>query len=58
MTKTAIIVDDDFDYVETLSELLEGEQITIVGKGYNGKDAIDLFSRHSPDVVFVDIMNA
>jgi len=54
--KTVIIVDDDIDYVDIMSELLEGEEITIVGKGYNGKDAIDLFSKHSPDVVFVDIM--
>jgi len=56
MSKTAIVIDDDYDTVDTFTELLEEQQITVVGKGYNGKDAIDLFSKHSPDVVFVDIM--
>jgi len=56
MSKTAIVIDDDYDTVDTFSELLEEQQITVVGKGYNGKEAIDLFSNHSPDVVFVDIM--
>jgi len=56
MSKTAIVIDDDYDTVDTFSELLEEQQITVVGKGYNGKEAIDLFSKHSPDVVFVDIM--
>ena len=53
--KTAIVIDDNEDFVDILSELLE-EKITIVGKGYNGKEAVDLFSKHSPDVVFIDIM--
>ncbi len=56
MSKTAIVIDDDYDTVDIFSELLEQHQITVVGKGYNGKDAIDLFSKYSPDVVFVDIM--
>lgn len=56
MGKTAIVIDDDFDTVDTFAELLEEEQITVVGKGYNGKEAIDLYSKHTPDVVFVDIM--
>jgi len=56
MSKTAIVIDDDYDTVDTFSELLENHQISIVGKGYNGREAIDLFSKYSPDVVFVDIM--
>ena len=56
MKKTAIVVDDDFDTVDTFTELLEEQKISVVGKGYNGKEAIDLYSKHSPDVVFVDIM--
>jgi DNA-binding NarL/FixJ family response regulator len=56
MGKTAIVVDDDSDIVEIFSALLEEREISVVGKGYNGKQAIELFSKHSPDVVFVDIM--
>ena len=56
MNKTAIVIDDDYDTVDTFSELLEEQQITVIGKGYNGREAIDLYSKHSPDVIFVDIM--
>ena len=56
MGKTAIVVDDDSDTVEIFSSLLEEYEISVIGKGYNGKEAIDLFSEHNPDVVFVDIM--
>jgi len=56
MGKTAIVIDDDYDTVDTFSELLGEQGISIVGKGYNGKEAIDLYSKHSPDLVFVDIM--
>ena len=56
MGKTAIVIDDDSDTVEIFSGLLEERQISVVGKGYNGKEAIELFAKISPDVVFVDIM--
>jgi CheY-like chemotaxis protein len=56
MGKTVIVVDDDSDTVEIFSALLEKREILVVGKGYNGKQAIELFTKHSPDVVFVDIM--
>jgi CheY-like chemotaxis protein len=56
MGKTAIVVDDDSDTVEIFSSLLEEHKVSVIGKGYNGKQAIDLFSEHNPDVVFVDIM--
>jgi len=56
MNITAIVIDDDYDTVDTFSELLEEQHITVIGKGYNGKDAIELYSKHSPNVVFVDIM--
>ena len=54
--KTVIIVDDDHDTVDVFCQLLENHQISVIGKGYNGKEAIDLFLKHSPDVVLVDIM--
>jgi len=54
--KTAIVIDDDSDTVEIFSALLEERDVSVVGRGYNGKQAIELFSKHSPDVVFVDIM--
>jgi len=56
MQKTAIVIDDEPDIVEIFSELLEERGISIIGKGYNGNDAIDLYIKNKPDIVFIDIM--
>jgi len=53
---TSIIVDDDFDTVEVFSEYLELSDIDVVGKGYNGKEAVDLYQKLKPDVVFLDVL--
>ncbi len=53
---TSIIVDDYFDTVEVFSEYLELSDIDVVGKGYNGKDAVDLYQKLKPDVVFLDVL--
>jgi len=52
---TAIIVDDDHGIVETFCEYLELRDIHVLGKGYNGKDAVDLYQRFKPEVVFLDV---
>jgi len=54
--KTAIIVDDDIDTVDCLSDYLELENIQILGKGYDGKECVDLYQKLNPDVVFLDVM--
>jgi two-component system chemotaxis response regulator CheY/two-component system response regulator (stage 0 sporulation protein A) len=53
---TAIIVDDDVDTVEIFSDLLEIKGITVIGKGYDGAQAIQLFENLSPDIIFLDVM--
>ncbi|MCV0431406.1 response regulator [Nitrosopumilus sp.] len=55
MTK-AIVVDDNEDIVFSLSELLEMHGIDVVGKGYNGLEAVNLFEQLHPDVVLLDLM--
>lgn len=52
----AIVIDDDFDTVEVFCEYLELKNIHILGKGYNGKDAVDLYKKLNPDVVFLDVL--
>ena len=54
--KTVVIVDDDIDTVEVFSDLLEEKNVKVVGKGYNGREAVDLYNEKKPDVIFVDIM--
>jgi len=53
---TAIVIDDDIDTVEVLSEFLEIKDIQVVGQGYDGKQAVDLYQKHNPDLVFIDVM--
>ncbi len=53
---TALVVDDDSDIVSVFSEYLEIHNIRVIGSGYNGKDAADLYMQLKPDVVFLDLM--
>lgn len=53
---TAVVIDDDLDTVELFSEYLELKGINILAKGYDGKQAVDLYEKHKPDVIFLDIM--
>lgn len=55
ITTSAIVIDDDYDMVEIVSEILEMHGIVVVGKGYNGKEAIRLYRHFKPDVVLLDI---
>ncbi len=55
-TITAIVIDDDLDTVELFCEYLELEGIQVIGKGYDGKEAVELYQKMKPDIVFLDIM--
>lgn len=54
--KTAIVVDDDLDSTDVLCEYLEMENIRVLGKGYDGKECVDLYQKLNPDLVFLDVM--
>ena len=56
MSTTAIVADDDQSNLELFSELLEINDIKIVGKVTNGKEAVIAFQKLKPDVVFLDVM--
>jgi hypothetical protein len=45
---TAIIIDDDHDTVDVFKEYLELKNVHVLGKGYNGKDAIALYRQFRP----------
>ena len=52
----AIIVDDEpltRERVRTLAEKTEG--IEVAGEGRNGLEALDLITRHEPDLIFIDV---
>lgn len=50
-----IIIDDDFLVVNSLKTIVSASGIDVLGVGYSGEDAINLFSIHKPDVVMMDI---
>ena len=50
------ITDDDAIVVSSLRTILEmSGEITVVGTGNNGEEAIKLFTEHKPDIVLIDI---
>ena len=52
-----LIADDNRDFVEILSQYFEKqEDITIVGKAYNGQETLEMISLKMPDVVILDII--
>jgi len=49
-----IVIDDDVDVRDLFVELLKMNEINIVGIGSSGKDALELYKLHNPDIVFID----
>ena len=54
--ETAIVIDDDKNIVSLFSELLETVEIKVIGEGYDGSQAVELYKKHKPNIVFIDIM--
>lgn len=52
----AVVIDDDKETIDLFSDLLISNGIKVVGKGYNGQDAVFLFQKLKPDIVFLDIL--
>ncbi len=53
---TAIVIDDDITSVHLFRDILEMIGVTVLASGYDGKAAVRLYERYSPDIVFTDIM--
>ena len=53
---TTIVIDDDMDTVSVLSDFLQLKGITVLGKGYGGLEAVKIYEKLRPDVVFLDVM--
>jgi len=51
-----LVIDDDYNTVEVFAEFLELSEVKVVGKGYDGKDAVNLYKQLKPDIVFLDVM--
>ena len=53
--RTAIVVDDDRNIVEVFSDLLQILQIKVIGKGYDGRQAVELYQKLRPVLVILDV---
>ena len=53
---TAIVVDDDKDVVESFTKMLKSKNIDVVGKAYDGKEAVELYQKLKPDLIVLDIL--
>lgn len=53
---TAIVIDDDRDTVDIFCEYLRMYNVNVIGEGYDGKSAVDLYRKAKPDIVFLDMV--
>jgi DNA-binding response OmpR family regulator len=53
---TIIIIEDDIDMAEIFEEWAKSADISVLAKGYDGKEAVNLFEKHRPQVVVLDLM--
>jgi CheY-like chemotaxis protein len=54
-TPTILVVDDDPDILDALSEILEGEGF-VVRRAKNGKEALERLAPEPPHLVLLDLM--
>ncbi len=53
---TSIVIDDDRVSTQLFADLLRMIDVNVVASGFDGKDAVRLYKKYSPDIVFTDIM--
>ena len=52
---TCIVVDDSRGIVEGFSDILCLLGLEVVGKGYDGMNAVNLYKEHRPNIIFCDV---
>lgn len=50
-----IIIDDDPLVVESLKTIIDANEIEILAVGYDGHQAVELYDKHRPDLILMDI---
>jgi two-component system chemotaxis response regulator CheY len=50
-----IVVDDNPDIVNMFCDFLDMLKVNVLDTGINGLDAIKLYEKYSPDIVFIDL---
>lgn len=50
-----IVIDDNSDIVDMFCDFLNILKVSVLDTGNNGLDAVELYEKHSPDIVFTDL---
>ena len=53
---SVLIVEDDIDSQEVYSDMLEASEYEIIAKGKDGKEGFELYKKHNPDLVIMDVI--
>jgi len=53
---TAIVVDDDRVSTRLFRDVLRMIGVDVLASGYDGKDAVRLYEKYRPNIIFTDIM--
>jgi two-component system, chemotaxis family, chemotaxis protein CheY len=53
---SALVIEDDSDMKDVFVEILQMYNISVIGTGSNGKEAVELYGKLHPDIVFMDIL--
>ena len=51
----AIVIDDDEDSSDSICQALEISGINVIGKGFDGEQAYQLYKTLTPDIVILDM---
>lgn len=54
--KTAIIIDDDQETVESFVQFLKRFNVKTLAMAFNGLTVNEIYRKHMPDVVFLDLI--
>ena len=50
-----IVIDDSQDIVDVFCDLLKMSRIDVIATGNNGMQAVELYNKYHPDIIFVDL---
>jgi len=53
---TAIVIDDDRVTIQLFADILRMMNIQVLASGTDGKDAVRLYKKYRPNIVFTDIL--
>ena len=56
LKSTAIVIDDEPDVRDVFSECLPLFDVDVLAKGNDGKEAVELYKKHQPEIVLMDVL--